>query len=212
MPAVNEVGRIGKVLRELKPYEIPVIVVDDGSKDDTAKIAEREGAIVLKHKINLGKGAGMKTGALAAFHLGADAVIFMDADGQHKAGDLPKFIKALGKGYDVVFGSRHLNLGAPLVRSLGNKFAPFLINFMFRIKVSDLTCGFRALTRKAYKIINWQSIRYGVETEMVAMTGKFKLKYCEVPVRTVYYDKFKGTTILDAVSILFEVIYWRLTR
>lgn len=155
----------------------------------------------------------MKTGAEAAFELGAEAVIFMDSDGQHKASDLPEFVKTLKKGkFDIVFGSRDLGEGVPFVRLLGNKFAARLISLLFGIYVSDPICGFRALTKKAYKQIIWESAGYAVETEMVIKTGKYGLKHCEVQVETVYLDSVKGVTVMDALNILFDVFRWRAMR
>ena len=207
IPAFNEEGRIVSVIKDVRKKGLPIIVVDDGSSDKTCDIAKKEKVTVLRHKVNLGKGAAMKTGAKAAFQLGADAVVFIDSDGQHKAADLSKFIKAIEKGkFEVVFGSRNLKAGVPLVRYLGNKFASFLVSLLFGISVSDLICGYRALTKKAYAKIEWESAGYAVETEMVIKTGKYGLKYCEVPVAAVYYDSVKGVTILDAFSILIDVI------
>lgn len=213
VPAHNEGKRIVQVLRDLEKTKFPVVVIDDGSKDSTYKVAKKTKATVLQHRVNLGKGAAMKTGAEAAFLMGAEAIIFIDADGQHKAEDLPHFVKALKKNkFDIVFGSRNLDQETPLIRSLGNKFASFFINLLFGIHLSDLICGYRALTKKAYKKINWESVGYGVETEMAAKTGLLNLKHCEVPVQTLYYDKVKGVTILDALNIFFDVLKWRIIR
>jgi glycosyltransferase involved in cell wall biosynthesis len=210
IPAFNEEKHIADVLKDVKKARLPVVVVDDGSSDKTYEIAKRSKFLVLRHKVNLGKGAAMKTGAKAAFKLGADAVIFMDSDGQHKVGDIEHFVDALNQNFDVVFGSRNLSYGVPIVRFMGNKFASVLISLMFGIYISDLISGYRALTKKAFRKINWESTGYGVETEMVIKTGKHNLKYCEVPVATVYLDSVKGVTILDAVNILFDVVRWRL--
>lgn len=210
VPAYNEGKRIGKVLKELKAQRLPVIVVDDGSKDNTYKEALKSKYLVLKHRINLGKGAAMKTGAMAAFKLGADAVIFMDSDGQHKVEDLPNFTKALNTKTDIVFGSRNLGLKMPFVRFAGNKVASVFVNILFGIYVSDLVCGFRAITKKAFSKIMWESTGYGVETEMVIRTAKSGLIHCEVPVKTVYYDQYKGVSIMDAFDILFSVLRWRI--
>lgn len=213
IPAYNEAKRIGPVLEELLQTKLPVIVVDDGSKDATFQVASRSQATVLRHRVNLGKGAALKTACEAAWLLGVEAVVMMDSDGQHRVEDLSGFVEALESGkYDIVFGSRNLGLGVPLVRFLGNKMASILISLMFGIYVSDLICGYRAFTKKAYEKIKWQSPGYGVETEMVIRTSKTRLKYCEVPVQTVYYDKFKGVTILDAVNILFGVFKWRVFK
>lgn len=210
VPAYNEGKRIGKVLKELQSQRLPVIVVDDGSKDNTFKEVLKSKYLALRHRINLGKGAAMKTGAMAAFELGADAVIFMDSDGQHKVEDLPNFIKTLNKKTDIVFGSRNLGLKMPFVRFAGNKVASVFVNILFGIYVSDLVCGFRAITKKAFAKIMWESTGYGVETEMVIRTAKSGLIHCEVPVKTVYYDQYKGVSIMDAFDILFSVLRWRI--
>lgn len=213
IPAFNESKRIKKVLEELENTNFPVIVVDDGSRDSTFEQIKKHHVIVLRHRVNLGKGAALKTGCEAAISMGADAIIMMDSDGQHKAEDLPKFAEKIQSGkFDVVFGSRNMSLGVPLVRFMGNKFASVLVSLLFGVYVSDLICGYRAITRKAYTLINLKSSDYGIETEMVIKTAKFNLRYCEIPVETIYYDKFKGVTILDAFGILLNVIKWRIIK
>ncbi|MBU0572827.1 glycosyltransferase family 2 protein [Patescibacteria group bacterium] len=211
IPAHQEEERIGNVIKDVIKTNFPIIVVDDGSKDETFNVASKYKITVLRHKVNLGKGAAMKTGAEAAFRMGADAVVFMDSDGQHKVKDLPHFTDALEKDkFDVIFGSRNLNHGVPFVRYMGNKFASLLVSLLFGIYVSDLLCGYRGLSKKGFEKIYWESKGYGVETEMAARTAKSGLKYCEAPVETVYYDEVKGVTILDAISILFDVLRWRI--
>lgn len=210
VPAYNEENNIANTLRGLKRTKLPIIVVDDGSKDNTHTIAQKHATYSLKHKINLGKGSAMKTGAVYAFKQGYDAIIYFDADGQHDANDMPQFVKKLKKGYGVVLGSRAYTQDAPFVRYMGNKFASVLVSILFGIYVSDLICGYRAITKKAYKELSWESIGYGVETEMVIRLSKTKLKWTEVPVKTIYIDKVKGVTLLDAMSILFQVILLRL--
>lgn len=212
IPAYNEAKRINFVLEQLIKTKLPIFVVDDGSRDKTFEVSKQFPVTVLRHKINLGKGAALKTACEAAFSSGAEAIIMMDSDGQHMVSDLPKFVTALeSKKHDIIFGSRNLNFGIPLVRFMGNKLSSILISFLFGIYISDLICGYRAFTKEAYKKIKWQSCGYGVETEMVIRTGKYKLNRCEVPVETIYYDKFKGVTILDAINILANVLKWRLT-
>jgi len=210
IPAFNEEKRIGGVLSGLKKAKQKIIVVDDGSKDKTAQIAKKYTTGVLIHRVNLGKGAALKTGAIFAFDSGADAIVFMDSDGQHKEKDLPVFIKALEDGYEVVLGSRNLNFGVPLVRYMGNKMASLFVSLLFGIYASDLLCGFRAMTKRAFRKMNWESAGYGIETEMVVKTKQLGLKHCEVPVETVYYDKVKGVTMLDAFGIFFQVLKWRI--
>jgi len=212
VPAHNEAIRIKKVISQLAKTNYPIIVVDDGSTDNTYKRVDSKKVLLIRHRINLGKGAAMKTGAQAAFKKGAQAVVFMDADGQHKSSDLPKFIAKLNQGYEVVFGSRNYYMGIPLIRYLGNKFASVLVRMLFGLYVSDLLCGYRAVTKKAFKKMDWESMGYGVETEMAVLVAKKRLKRCEVSVAAVYYDKFKGVTILDSFGILLNVLRWRITK
>jgi glycosyltransferase involved in cell wall biosynthesis len=215
IPFYNEQKHITTVVKDLLEYRLPIILIDDGSNDGyESKINNLKSSslTLLKHKINLGKGAAMKTGADYAFANGADAIIFMDGDGQHKPEDLPKFIKALKTtSADIVFGSRNYSYGVPLIRFLGNKLASVVLTVLFGIYVSDVLCGYKGLTKKAYKKVRWNSIGYGVETEIVVRTGKMKLDFCEIPVQSIYHDKVKGVTMLDAFEILWGVIKWRFT-
>lgn len=213
IPAFNEAGRIEDVLEDIKGIGFPVIVVDDGSWDSTLDKVKKHKVIALRHKINLGKGAALKTGCEAAILLGAEAVILMDSDRQHKVSDLPKFVEKINQGkYEIVFGSRNLNMGIPLVRYMGNKIESVLISLLYGIYISDPICGFRAVTKKAYQKMNLESSGYDVETEMVIKAKQLDLKYCEVSVETVYYDKFKGVTILDAFGIFVNILKWKILK
>lgn len=216
IPLFNERKHILKLVQDLLRYQLTIVIVDDGSTDGSMSVLEslrnKKNIVILKHGVNLGKGASMKTGAEYAFTHGADAVVFMDSDGQHKTKDLPKILKKISsQKYDVVFGSRNFGMSVPLVRYLGNKLASIFVTLLFNIYVSDLLCGYRAITKSAYKIIKWESAGYGVETEMVARVGLNHLRFCEVTVESVYLNSVKGVTLLDAVGILGQVIKWRLT-
>jgi glycosyltransferase involved in cell wall biosynthesis len=213
VPLFNEKKHISSVLKDIGAYKLPIVVVDDGSTDKSElEIRNQKNVTILTHKINLGKGAAMKTGSDFAFNKGADGVIFMDSDGQHTASDLPRFIEALeSKKYDVILGSRNFNYGVPLVRFLGNKFASLFMTLLFGVYASDVICGFRAVSKSGYSKVRWDSDGYGVETEMVARIGKNKLTFCEVPVQTIYHNSVKGVTPLDAFGIFAQVVKWRLT-
>ena len=218
MPVYNEEKRVLGVLKELSKKNYKVVAVDDGSKDNSSLIiknAKLKNVTLLTHKINLGKSAALKTGCDYAFKIKkADAVILMDSDGQHSVDDIPAFVKKLEeKKHEVVFGSRNLNMGVPFIRYIGNKTASLLVSIMFNIYVSDLISGFRALTRKGYEKLRWSSSRppgYGVETEMVIRVKKNNLSYCEIPVATIYYDEYKGVSVLDGIGVFLNLFYWRL--
>lgn len=211
VPFYNEKKHIKEVVGGLSSYKLPIVLVDDGSSDSYV-LKNGPKVTLLKHKINLGKGAAMKTGSDFAFNNGADAVIFMDGDNQHKPEDVKKFIEVLQTGkYDAVFGARNFNYSVPLVRYMGNKVVSMLLRILFGIYVSDVLCGFKALTKKAYKVVRWESTGYGVETEMIARFGKNKLTYKEIPIEAIYHDKVKGVTVLDAFGIMGQIVKWKLT-
>lgn len=216
IPIFNEEIRILNVLKDLSKTLFPIIIIDDHSNDRTYKIIsdfikfKKSKITLLQHKVNLGKGAALKTACQVAFNKGFDALVLMDGDGQHKVSDLSRFIEKIKEGNEIVFGSRNWQLGVPLIRFMGNKIASILVSMLFGIYVSDLLCGYRAITKKAFKKINWVSSGYGVETEMVIKAAENKLKSCEVPVETIYYDRSKGVTVLDAIWILIDVISWRI--
>jgi polyprenyl-phospho-N-acetylgalactosaminyl synthase len=211
IPTFNEDQRIDKLVNELKTTNNPIVVVDDGSKNKFS-LKSSKNLTILHHQINLGKGAAMKTGCEYAFNmLNVDAVVLMDADGQHLVKDLDKFIRKINDNYGVVFGSRSFNKATPLVRHLGNRLASMFVSLLYGVFIADLTCGYRGITKSAFNRIKWESARYGVETEMVVRTIISRLKYCEVPVETVYLDGVKGVTPLDALSIFMDVVRWKIT-
>ncbi|MBW2977998.1 glycosyltransferase family 2 protein [Candidatus Woesearchaeota archaeon] len=209
MPAHNEEKRIGDVLRELNNLGYNnIIVVDDGSVDNTYEIAKREEATVLRHIINLGKGAAAKTGCDFAIKNGAEKIILIDADGQHDPHELPQFIAALDNK-DIVFGYRKFTKTMPFMMRFGNKFINVVTKLLYGMNLRDTQCGYRALTAKAYKIVRWNSTDYAMESEMIANAGKHHLKYGEIQIQTIYNEKYKGTTMIDGIKIVLNMFLWR---
>jgi glycosyltransferase involved in cell wall biosynthesis len=210
--AYREERRIADVVRRVRAQRFSAIVVDDGSDDATARAAEAAGAIVLRHVVNLGKGAAMKTGCDEAFARGAKAVILLDGDGQHRPEEMGKFLAALNKGYAVVFGYRRRTAAMPLVRRVGNWFIHVVIWLFYRLDLHDALCGYRAFTAEAYRTLRWDARDYSVESEMIARAGKANLPYTEFQVDTVYHDAHKGMTIMDGIPILLRLVWWRMTH
>lgn len=211
IPAHNEKKHISNIIRRAKRQTRNIIVVDDGSKDHTAELAEKEDVIVLRHVVNLGKGAALKTGCDYALKNSARRIVVLDADGQHNPEDISRFLKELKKS-DIVFGSRVRRGNMPFVFKFGNWFINKVNSILFGVSLRDTQSGFRAFTAKAYRKIRWESQNYSVEAEMIANTGRKKLKYSEIFIKTIYSDKYKGTTVLDGVKIVLNMIWWRMTR
>lgn len=209
VPACNEENRISEVLEKIKRYCDNIVVVDDGSKDNTFNVAKEKKVFVLKHIVNLGKGAALKTGCDFALRKNAKKIIVIDADGQHDPDEIPNFLKAL-ENKDVVFGYRTMKKSMPFVFKIGNGFISKVAEMLFGIGINDSQCGYRAFTDEAYKKIRWKSTGYYVESEMIVNAGKNHLKYGEVPIKTIYADRYKGTTILDGIKIVLNMALWRL--
>lgn len=211
IPAYNEGKTIAEVIFKTKKFSSNIIVVDDGSKDDTCLQAKNAGAIVLQHKINLGKGAALKTGCDYAIKLRAQKIIVIDADGQHEPKEIPRFLTALND-HDIVFGCRKIPDSMPLVLRFGNKVISKVLHLLYNLSIEDSQCGYRAFTAEAYPKIRWEALDYYVETEMAIRAGRKKLKYTMIPIETIYADRYKGTTVLDGVSIVGKMMVWKLWR
>lgn len=150
LPAKNEASGLQQFLPQLRVLmpEAEIIVVNDGSTDDTATIAQAFGASVLSNPYSMGNGASIKRGARAAI---GEIIVFMDADGQHQAADLPKLLEKFGQGYDMVVGARVKGGQASIGRGLANAFYNKLASMMTGHKVLDLTSGFRAVRADKFR-------------------------------------------------------------
>lgn len=153
LPAKNESLNIAKVINKIKKNcisfaEYEILVINDGSSDDTQEIAETHGARVISHPYSMGNGAAIKTGAR---HATGNVFIFMDADGQHDPADIPKLLKKLEQGYDMVVGARKPSMHASLLRRFGNALYNRFASLMTGHKIEDLTSGFRVVKAEAFR-------------------------------------------------------------
>ncbi len=214
IPAHNEEKNIGTVLERAKKFVEgkKIVVVDDGSRDGTAAEAKRHNVTILRHIINIGKGAALRTGCTYACSKGAEALVFMDSDGQHDPEDLLRLTAALA-GNDIIFTYRDKrSTRMPLVKKFGNWFIDTVMRYLFRINVIDTQCGYKAITRQAYEKLNLMSNDYSIESEIVAKTGKYRLKFSQLPIRTYYSDRYKGTTVFDGINIVMKMLWWKFAR
>lgn len=206
IPAYNEEKHIEKVISDSRKYVSNVIVVDDGSNDNSAKIAKKAGALVLKHPFNLGLGASLKTGCEAAIKLGADIIITLDGDCQHDASEIPILVQELkNNDLDIVFGERTFNK-MPFVKKTGNYFFYIIGKYLFNINIIDTQTGFRVFTKEAYNKINWNSSDYSVAFEIVKNSIKNNLNISTCKINTIYLDNTKGANIIDGLKIFKRII------
>jgi glycosyltransferase involved in cell wall biosynthesis len=150
LPAHNEAVNLVSLLSNLKQRQpdAEILVVDDGSTDDTAAVAERMGCVVVRHPRRLGNGAAIKTGARKAR---GEVIVFMDADGQHDPADISRLLDKIDGGYYLVVGARSANSQASLLRHLANKFFNWLASVMTGYNILDLTSGFRAVRARRFR-------------------------------------------------------------
>lgn len=150
LPAKNESGAIGQTVENIIQLGLidEVIVVNDGSTDNTRDVAEQAGAKVVSHPYSKGNGAAIKTGARAAT---GDVIIFMDADGQHDPQDIPHLLEKIEQGYDLVVGARQKGSQASVGRGIANKLYNNLATYMTEHPVEDLTSGFRAVRADQFR-------------------------------------------------------------
>jgi glycosyltransferase involved in cell wall biosynthesis len=207
VPAFNEELYLERFLSKLLKVTPNVIVVDDGSSDRTFEIAQAQGVWSLRHSLNLGKGAALKTGIEFAFNeLQADAIIMMDGDDQHEATEINQFMAELDKGHDLVFGVRQEASNMPWLKLKINRLGSFVTYLLFGEYILDIPSGYKALTKKGYQQVAWDAVNYAVEIEIAARTAKKKLPYALVTIKTIYHDTNKGMTVLDAVSIIVHLL------
>jgi glycosyltransferase involved in cell wall biosynthesis len=200
VPAKDEEGNVGDVVRGVAGHVDLVVVVDDGSTDNTGEEAREAGALVLKLSKNKGKGYALRKGVERALKEGADALVFIDADGQHRPGDVPRFLEALEES-DIVFGQREGGDPMPPVKRLGNWGLNLLFRVLFGYHMEDTQCGFRAVKASAVPDIMWQSDGYFVDTEVAARAGMAGLETRQVAIETRYLDASKGTGVADGFRI-----------
>lgn len=150
LPAKNESAAIGNTVEKIKALQIAheIIVVNDGSSDNTRDVAEQAGAKVVTHPYSKGNGAAIKTGARAAT---GDVIVFMDADGQHDPQDIPRLLEQINQGHDLVVGARQKGSQASVGRGIANTLYNNLATFMTEHPVEDLTSGFRAVRADKFR-------------------------------------------------------------
>lgn len=192
IPAYNEEKTIIEVINRVKPLVDEIIIVDDGSSDQTAQLAEKQGVIVLRHLINRGQGAALQTGNQYALKRGGEIIVHFDADGQFLAEEIKDIIQPLEQGeVEVVFGSRFLGKKSEIPWFKKQIIIPLahLVNkLMIGFSLTDPQSGFRALSRKATEMIQIENDEMAHCSEILYKVFKNNFKIKEVPITVIYHD------------------------
>ena len=220
IPAYNEAEVISDVIGGIKSgmnkqklnYE--VVVVDDGSSDNTAKLCRKEKVTVISHILNSGSGSATATGLSYAQQRGFDIAVTMDADGQHDPDDAIRGIKIMYESKaDLLIGSRLINSqGMGKTKIIGNKGLSLFTFMIFGVKVTDSQSGLRIFSKKALGELRWKSSGYEFCSEMIWRAKQLKLGIDEYPITAIYteYSKSRGQNNWNGVNIIKSLVKQRL--
>lgn len=227
IPALNAERSIGAVVRDCKslqrgadaPQVIDeVLVIDDGSADRTAEIAREAGAVVVNHPLNRGKGAALKTGFAYAVEHGFDAIITLDADGQHLPGEIPKFLAARADtGADLIIGGRAHLFGEMLPRRrFANRFSAWSIALASKTSVTDSQSGYRLYSAHLLRAVRLRSDGFDMESEVIVRAGRRGFKVMTIPIDLGFVDGQSTShykPLADSLRIAWTVFrasyFWR---
>jgi glycosyltransferase involved in cell wall biosynthesis len=211
IPLFNEGAVIQDVVRGVREVFDHVVCVDDGSSDDSAEQAAAGGAVVVRHPINLGAGAAIRTGLdYALLSPGTKYMVTFDADGQHQVPDALAMVdKLIEADLDILIGSRFLDARTKpgLVKLMVLRTAVLFERLSTGIRLTDAHNGLRAMNRRAAELIEIRQNRMAHATEIVAEIGRHHLKYAEYPVHILYtdYSRSKGQSVWNSVNIISDL-------
>jgi glycosyltransferase involved in cell wall biosynthesis len=210
VPAYNEARFIGDVVKGALKYG-PVVVIDDGSSDETGAVAALAGAKVIAHAVNRGKGKALDTGFKYAVQRKMAAAITLDADGQHDPDEIPQFIAAFraGRG-DIIIGQRDFSQ-MPARNQFGNRTGTFLLGLAMGRPIPDNQSGYRLLSRPVLEAIRTDATRFEAEVELLLRAQLAGFQMAWIPIKTIYNDKVSHFRPLHD-SWLFLKMVWRIWR
>jgi len=222
IPAYNEDAKIGYVVagikKELKKstYSGEIVVINDGSKDNTALIAKKNGAVVISHILNSGAGGATATGLSYAQQNNFDIAATMDADGQHDPKDVIRGVEELIKReHDLLIGSRLINKqGMSKVKILGNRGLSVITYILFGINSTDSQSGLRIFSRRALEQLQWKTQGYEFCSEMLWRARQIGLKISEYSIKTIYtdYSRAKGQNNWNGINIVKSLLKRRIAE
>ena len=206
--AYNEARYVGSIVLQARQYVDEVIVIDDGSTDNTARVAELAGATVIRHDENRGKGAAIQSILAEAKKRNPDVLVLLDADSQHNPNEIPILIKPISEGFDLVIGSREAQKDkTPRYRRIGQKVLLRSTRLASKTNISDSESGFRALSPKAINDLELKAKGFAIESEMITRAADKNLKITEVPISNIYTkDGSTLNPIRHGIDVLSRII------
>jgi UDP-N-acetylglucosamine---dolichyl-phosphate N-acetylglucosaminyltransferase len=212
IPAFNEARTIANVIRGVAGSVTHVVVVDDGSSDDTAAIARRAGAEVLEHGQNRGKGEAIRSALAAVSDRGFTHVLILDGDMQHLPNEAVRLLDTAAQtGADVVLGERQFDRrGMPAARYHANRIGSKVLSWFVGSQLNDTQCGFRVFRLAALRHLRLRAREYDIETEMLVKLSRRHARIATVPITAVYNgQRSKLRPVRDTTRTCFRAVYYR---
>ena len=190
IPAFNAAKTIGPLVRQIKPLGLNPVVIDDGSRDNTSAVASAEGALVISHLRNQGKGTALRTGFQYAMRSAFDGVVTMDGDGQHDPQEISSLVRAGEVQHaGIVLGNRLTNgTVMPRSRRVTNELMSSIVSAIIHQAIPDSQCGFRFIRKEVLIAVPLRAQRFDLETELILGAAAQRWKIVSVPVRSIYPD------------------------
>lgn len=216
IPCLNEQASIDQVVQQTRQHVDWVVVVDDGSTDDTADIARRSGAVAIVNRSPRGPGRAASAGIQYVLTMmpSVDIIITLDGDGQHDPNSIPSLLAGINNGTSVVIGSRRMTIGnTPFLRWLGNMIFRFLRNTGHKTKIQDAESGFRAYRACVLSNLKIETNHFGFCEEMAIKVRASHYKIAEVPVKSIYGNDLHKYSFKQqmrrGVEVPYTILRWR---
>lgn len=223
LPAYNEAKTIKEVILQARRFIQPIVVVDDGSIDtdetdilsghkqasETARIAQRLGTTVIKHKTNLGKGMALRTGFDWALRNKYEIVMTMDSDGQHDPLDIPRFLDKLQRDNpDIIVGERSIDRSnMPLHRRLNNKLVSTVGTWLCEQNIVDFQCGYRLIKAEVLRTVELETMRYETESEFLVKAGRLGFRIETIPIKTIYSGQVSNVKPIREIYFFTKLLF-----
>ncbi|WFB35505.1 glycosyltransferase family 2 protein [Kiritimatiellota bacterium B12222] len=214
IPALNEAGHIGPLVTALREMKLNVLVVDDGSEDATSELAEAAGAVVIRNTQNYGKGKSLAQGYQYAAAEGYDALVTMDADGQHDPADVPRFFDTYERtGIPVLVGNRmHDRARMPLIRRWTNRLMSRLLNRQMNQYIPDTQNGFRLYQTDVVTMVIPDTAGFAAESEILLKLDEIDIRMGSVPIAAIYGDETSHIRPIYDTRLFFKMLFKQFSR
>lgn len=216
IPAYNASLTVSELIEKVSEFidKSDIVVIDDGSEDQTFRIAQRTGVVVLKHEKNKGKGEVLKTGFKYALEKNFEAILTIDADLQHDPSSIVDFLKKTSENFNgIIIGTRNIHLKRmPLARWLSNNLTSMILSILSGQTIRDSQSGYRLISTQVLKKVKLKAKKYDLESEILVKAGRKGFKIEKIPIETIYHEgKSFINPFVDTgrfIKLMWRTLWW----